>query len=152
MVAGEDMEEGENSSIKLRWPSRFPGNPTGGDHTVKEACWKVLAAMVTHEDDIRQAKEGLPIREITRRIEDMGLRSAKGSATNEGSVAGALSRDQLFFHVAPGTYALHVCPRRLVIRVNSCVLVWPICQLAYPIFIFFYLKKMLKGSKYPMNV
>jgi hypothetical protein len=122
VATGEDVEEGDDSSLRLRWPSRFQASPLPGEHTVKEACWKVLAGMVTTEDDIKQGKEGLPIREITKRIESSGLRTLRGGSTNEGSVAGALSRDQLFFHVAPGTYALHVrtCETLLPDSISPC--------------------------------
>lgn len=66
--------------------------------------------MVKTEADVMTAKAGLPVREVARRIEEGGYRSAKSSVTVEGSVAGALSRDQLFAYVAPGVYALHVRP------------------------------------------
>jgi hypothetical protein len=67
---------------------------------------QVLAALVVTEADIETAKDGLPTREVARRIEAGHYRTAKSSVTVEGSVAGALSRDQLFAYVAPGVYAL----------------------------------------------
>jgi hypothetical protein len=64
--------------------------------------------MVKTEADLIKAKDGLPVREVARRIEVGKYRTAKSSVTVEGSVAGALTRDQLFAYVAPGVYALQV--------------------------------------------
>ena len=44
--------EQEDGTLKFAWPSRFQPNPAPGDHTVKEACWKVLADMAKTEDDV----------------------------------------------------------------------------------------------------
>lgn len=100
---------GEDGSLTFVWPSRFQPKPAPGDHTMKEACWKVLADLAKNEDDIATAAKGLPVREIARQIETQRLRVTKSSTIVEGSVAGALSRDSLFAYVAPGTYALQVC-------------------------------------------
>ena len=100
---------GEDGSLTFVWPSRFQPNPAPGDHTMKEACWKVLADLAKSEDDVAAAAKGLPVREIARQIEAQQLRITKSATIVEGSVAGALSRDSLFAYVAPGTYALQVC-------------------------------------------
>ena len=60
------------------------------------------------EADIEVAAQGLPTREVARRIEAGAYRRGKSDKTVEGSVAGALSRDQLFAYVRPGVYALQV--------------------------------------------
>jgi hypothetical protein len=119
---GEDVIEGENGTLTFRWPSRFQPNPAPGEHTMKEACWKVLAAMVTTEADVKAAKDGIPVREVARRIEEGQYRQAKSAVTVEGSVAGALSRDQLFAYVAPGVYALHVRRLAALARMSLCLL------------------------------
>jgi hypothetical protein len=118
---GEDVIEGEKGTLSFRWPSRFHANPAHGEYTMKEACWKVLADMVKKESDLIKAKDGLPVREVARRIEVGKYRTAKSSVTVEGSVAGALSRDQLFAYVAPGVYALQVC------ALVSCMYLLALC-------------------------
>jgi hypothetical protein len=139
-AAGEDVVEGENGALTFRWPSRFAPNPAMGEHTMKEACWKVLAGMVSSEADVAAAaRHGLPVREISRRIESGGYRSGK---IVEGSVAGALSRDSLFAYVAPGVYALQVrcslqpvnaasCPRRQLHGNTSYAFSSSPCDLAW---------------------
>lgn len=100
--------EGDDGAITFVWPSRFQPSPAPGEHTMKEACWKVLADMAKTEAEVATAAAGLPVREIARRIDSAQLRNNKSSTIVEGSVAGALSRDSLFAYVAPGTYALQV--------------------------------------------
>lgn len=105
---GEDVVEGEDGTLTFVWPSRFQPSPAPGEHTMKEACWKVLADMAKTEAEVATAAAGLPVREIARRIDVAQLRNNKSTVIVEGSVAGALSRDSLFAYVAPGTYALQV--------------------------------------------
>ena len=115
---GDDVIEGDDGvSLTCRWPGRFHPNPAPGELTMKEACWKVLAALVSTEADVLAAKEGLPVREVAKRIEAAGHRAAKNATIVEGSVAGALSRDSLFAYVAPGVFALQV-------RALACSLTW----------------------------
>lgn len=114
---GEDVVEGDDGAITFVWPSRFQPSPAPGEHTMKEACWKVLADMAKTEAEVATAAAGLPVREIARRIDSAQLRNNKSSTIVEGSVAGALSRDSLFAYVAPGTYALQV---RVMRRSLSC--------------------------------
>lgn len=42
---GEDVIEGPDGTLEFRWPSRFQPNPGAGEHTMKEACWKVRSAL-----------------------------------------------------------------------------------------------------------
>eukprot|EP00884_Botryococcus_braunii_P016830 jgi/Botrbrau1/3830/Bobra.0183s0056.2 len=88
---GEDVVVEEGGGLKLKMPTRY------GPGTVKAAAWQVLT---------EAGPQGLPITEITRRIQESGLRDLRTSRTPEASVVGALSRDVIFARVAPSTYAL----------------------------------------------
>lgn len=90
---GEDVAATSAADgLTLRMPSRL--HPS----SVKGAAWQVLADT---------GPQGLTLQELTRRMQQNGLRDmAKSSRTPEASLGGVLARDAVFFKTAPATFAL----------------------------------------------
>mmetsp|Transcript_4546 Transcript_4546/g.12680 ORF Transcript_4546/g.12680 Transcript_4546/m.12680 type:complete len:1365 (+) Transcript_4546:425-4519(+) len=89
---GEDVvDDSMDDGLRLRRPARLLAG------TIRAAAWLVLS---------REGPAGLTVNEIAQHIAAEELFDFSNTKTPEASVAVSLSRDLLFYRVAPGTYAL----------------------------------------------